>query len=436
MKLQKLLEEIIMAKRYTVAILGTGARGADTYGKLIQSLPEKFEIVALCDLKQDRLTRWGKEFGVQEENLFLDENEFFKEKRADLLVIGTQDKDHFGHAVKAFKAGYNILVEKPLTDSRDECIQLLNAQKQYGGKALVCHVLRYAPAFLKAAELIEGGEIGKLVTIQAYERVGYWHQAHSYVRGNWRDTTKSTPMILAKCCHDLDLIQYYAKSKCVNVSSIGGLAHFKAENASEGSATRCVECKYVDSCPYSAKRIYIDRWKSDPLNNRFCPVDVWPYNVITTPPLTEEKLYDAIKSGPYGRCVYRCDNNAVDHQMTNMLFENGVTASLLMTGFNGRGGRRMVFGGTLGELVLEEQEEKITLWRYGEEAKTIDTSKLADDKGYGHGGGDYALIHSLYDMLEGKSSSATALEASVESHLMGIAAEESRKQNGVLISVH
>ncbi|MBQ7368530.1 MAG: Gfo/Idh/MocA family oxidoreductase [Clostridia bacterium] len=423
-----------MKKIYTVAIIGTGARGADTYGKLLAKLPEKFKIVALCDLQQARLNRWSETFGVDKQNCFLDENEFFKTKRADLLVIGTQDKDHFGHAMKAFETGYDILLEKPITDRREECLALLEAQKKYNCKALVCHVLRYAPAYCKAAEIIDSGEIGKLVSIQAYEQVGYWHQAHSYVRGNWRNAEQSTPMILAKCCHDLDYLQFFAKSKCVNVSSIGDLTHFKASNAPEGSAKRCVDCKYVDTCPYSAKRIYIDRWKE--LSK--CPTDGWPYSVIATPPLTEEKLYEAIQNGPYGRCVYHCDNTAVDHQMTNMLFENGVTASLFMTGFNALGGRRITFCGTHGELIYDGRSETLNLWKFGEQQpNVINASELSKDaSGYGHGGGDFVLINTLYDMLEGQANSATSLEASIESHLMGIAAEESRKANGKLVSVH
>lgn len=420
-------------KIYKVAILGVGARGAEAYGKNIFSLKDKFEIVALCDKRIDRLQRWGKEFHVKEENLFLDEDEFFKEKRADLLVIATQDADHVGHALKAFKTGYDILVEKPLTDKREECEQLLAAQKEYGGKALVCHVLRYAPAFVKTAELIDSGAIGQLVAIDALERVCYWHQAHSYVRGNWRTSTVAAPMILAKCCHDLDLIQYYAKSKCATISSVGDLVHFKKACAPDGSAERCIDCKYINSCPYSAKHIYVDRWKN--ANPR--PLDRLPFSVLTNPPLTEEKLLEAIKTGPYGRCVYRCDNDVVDHQLATMAFENGVKATLTMTGFTSKGGRRMTFFGTKGDLVLEEETNTITVTAFGKKPEIIDVSTLiSNDNGYSHGGGDRLLIEALYDVLEGKATSATSLESSIESHLMGICAEESRLQGGKLVSVH
>ena len=419
-----------MGKIYTVAIIGVGARGADAYGWQLFEQKDRFKIVALCDLRQERLDRFGNRWSVPEENRFLDENEFFKEKRADLLLVATQDRDHYGHCLKGFACGYDILTEKPLTDSKQECLDLLEAQKKSGRKALVCHVLRYAPAFVKTAELIENGTIGKLVAINALERVGHWHQAHSYVRGNWRNTDSSAPMILAKCCHDLDLLQWYAKSKCESIVSMGDLTHFKAENAPEGSADRCLDCKYIHSCPYSAESIYIDVWKK-----RNCPEDIWPYNVLLTPPVTEEKLREALRNGPYGRCVYKCDNNVVDHQLTTMTFENGVKVTLTMTGFTAIGGRRYHFHGTMGELILDEATNTIWYQEYMKEPVTIDLKQL-EDSGYAHGGGDIFIIQTLYDVLEGKASAATSFEASIESHLMGICAEESRVNGGKLVYIH
>lgn len=419
-----------MGKIYTVAILGVGARGADAYGWQFHEQKDRFKIVALCDLRKDRLERFGKKFEVPAEGLFTDENEFFKEKRADLLLVATQDKDHYGHCLKGFALGYDIMTEKPLTDSRQECEDLLAAQKKAGSNALVCHVLRYAPAFVKTAELLDSGAIGKLVAINALERVGYWHQAHSYVRGNWRNTDSATPMILAKCCHDLDLLQYYAKSKCTSISSVGDLVYFKKENAPEGAADRCLDCPKKATCPYNAEEIYIQGWK-----NRNCPVDIWPYNVVTSAPVTEEKLRTALAEGPYGRCAYKCDNNVVDHQLTTMTFENGVKATLTMTGFTAIGGRRYHFHGTLGELILDESESRITVQKYGAGMEVIDLATL-QESGYGHGGGDIFIIRKLYDVLEGKGTAATSFEASIESHLMGICAEESRLQGGKLIYIH
>ena len=316
-------------KIYTVAIIGVGARGS-VYGRFIAQREKWFRIVALCDFRQDKLENFGREFQVSDKSLYADETEFFKEKRADVLVIATQDKDHIRHCLKAFELGYDVLLEKPITDDIEECNQLLSAQKKYGNKALVCHVLRYAPAFLKVSELLKNGEIGRLVNIEALERVGYWHQAHSYVRGNWRKREDSTPMIMAKCCHDLDLIQHFVGSRCKTVSSIGGLTHFRPENAPEGATQRCVDCPHKDTCTYSAKKIYIDYWKQ-----KGCPAFSWPWSKVSLEnPNTEENLMEGIKNTVFGECVFKCgiedDPHVVDHQMVQMEFENGVIANLKM----------------------------------------------------------------------------------------------------------
>jgi len=417
-------------KIFTVAIIGLGGRGADAYGWLIHNAADRYKIVSLCDIRPERIEMFSKNFNVPQEDCFTTEEEFFTQKRADLLLIATPDTCHVKHALKGFALSYNLMVEKPLTENEEECKQLLDAQKKAGTKALVCHVLRYAPAFLKAAELLHSGAIGQLVAINALERVGFSHQAHSYVRGNWRNREIAAPMILAKCCHDLDLIQYYAGAKCESVSSVGELTHFKAENAPEGEADRCTKCKHVDTCPYSAKRLYIERWK-----DMGSPEDRWPFNILALAPITEEKLQKAIEEGPYGRCVYHCDNNVVDHQITQMSFENGVKATLTMTAFTAGSGRRIDFFGTHGEICLEEQGDTIYVGVYGKPVEIIQMDNLTD-KGYGHGGGDYFLIENLYDMLEGKASQKTSLECSAESHLIGIAAEASRKAGGKLVKVH
>ncbi len=416
-------------KIYTVAILGLGGRGADAYGWLLYNAKERFKIVALCDLNPERIDMFSKSFDVPTENCFTDDEVFLSEKRADLLLIATPDNWHVRHALKGFALGYDIMVEKPLTEREEECKQLLDAQKKAGTKALVCHVLRYAPAFMKMADLLDAGTIGKLVLITALERVGYAHQAHSYVRGNWRNRQVAAPMILAKCCHDLDLLQFYAKSKCKTVSSIGDLTYFKSETAPDGATKRCLDCPHQDSCPYSAKTQYLTNWLREK------PEDCWPYNVIANAPLTEEKILAALQNGAYGRCVYLSDNDVVDHQITQMTFENGVKAVLTMTAFTAVGGRRIHFHGTLGEMVLDEDAGSITVHQYGKDREIIPIADLME-KGYGHGGGDAGIINALYDILSGEQSAATTLDASVESHLIGIRAEESRLQGGKLLKVH
>ena len=418
-------------KRFTAAIIGCGNRGAETYGKLLAAEPDRYQLVSLCECNGEKLRRYGKLFGIAEENLFSDEKKFWEKRRADFVVIGTMDADHVRQCVRALELGYDVLLEKPITDKIEECEQLLAAQKKYGGKILVCHVLRYAPAYVKVTELLDQGAIGRLVAIQAFEQVGYWHQAHSFVRGNWRSREETAPMILAKCCHDLDLLQFFAKSKCESISSVGDLTYFKKENAPEGAAERCLDCKYRGECPYDAETIYSSLWDKEGR-----PEMMWPHCQITSEfPLSEEVIERALRNGPYGRCVFHCDNDVVDHQITQITFKNGVKASLTMTGFDAEIGRNIRFLGTLGEIVLNEEDDFVALKPFGKPQTRWSVKELVKGAS-GHGGGDKGLVDQLYGVLSGQAVNETSLEASVESHFMAIRAEESRLNGGKLVAVH
>ncbi len=413
-----------------VAIIGCGGRGGKAYGKIMHdSFGGKFRIEALCDINPNVLYAAAAQFRIETENLFADENIFFEKKRADLLIIATQDRDHVRMAIKAMQLGYDILVEKPLTSNKEECRQLLNVQKQYGNKVMVCHVLRYAPAFTKVEELLNSGEIGRLISVSVLEQINYLHFAHSYVRGNWRRAEDTSPIILAKCCHDLDLIQHYAHARCRAVSSVGDLSWFKKENAPQGHADRCIDCQYVDRCPYSAKRIYLDNWKK---NREFHFTSLMTYPC----PADEEHIMKGLREGRYGQCVYSCDNDASDHQMTVMTFENGVTATLTLMAFTGNGGRVIRLFGTMGEIVMDEEADYVKRKVFGKQTECWKISDLIKHKIGGHGGGDYMLVHDMYEVMAGEKRSPTTLSESVESHLIGIAAEESRRNNGELVRVH
>ncbi len=423
-----------MSKILTVSILGCGSRGAYAYGGPMNRDSERYQVVSVCDIIPSRFERFTERWGVKEENCFTDENEFLKEKRSDILVIATQDRDHVRQAIRALDLGYDILLEKPISPDKQELLDLLEAQKRTGKTVMVCHVLRYAPAFVKLKELLDSGIIGKLITVEWVEQVAYWHQAHSFVRGNWRNSEETSPMIMAKCCHDLDLLQYYAGARCEEVYSVGGLSFFNRENQPEGAADRCFECKYNDTCPYSAENTYITRWKENG-----SPNDDWPFNIACREvPLTEEKLREAYKNNQYGRCVFACDNDVVDNQKVMMKFENGVTISLTMTAFTYGPERLGTFHGTLGEITFNA-EDAIEIKLYGKpETEVIKVKDIVKSKmlnSFGHGGGDYMLLTSLYDAVTKGSASETALEASVESHLMALAAEESRV-TGRVIKVH
>ena len=417
-------------KVFTVAILGSGSRGLDTYANFMTQT-KHFVIQAACDPRQVRLDLAHSKYGVSKDNCFLDEKEFLKQKRADVLVIATQDQDHVRQCIKALELGYDVLLEKPITPKKEECYQLLEAQKKYQHKVVVCHVLRYAPVYLYVAKMIKEGVIGQLIDIHAIEQVSFWHIAHSFVRGNWRNLETTSPMILAKCCHDMDLLQFYAGSKCKAISSMGSLSFFKKENQPDGASDRCQTCKYIDTCPYSAKYVYVQRWK-----NAKQPETMWPQNVVCTDlPLTEEKIIKAYESNDYGRCVFKCDNNVVDHQETNILFENGVTANLCMTGFTGSNGRIYKFHGTYGEIDLDEEHCEVVIKHYAGQTEVKPFKELPDVTG-GHGGGDIGLVNAFYQSLLSDDSLCTTLESSIESHLMAFAAEESRLNDGEKVLIH
>ncbi len=420
-----------MKKHFSVAIIGCGSRGAEAYGRLMYEEKEKFSITAVCDCNPTKIKKYGDIFGVPEEQRYVDEKEFFKERRADVLVLATMDSDHVRQCIRALELGYDILLEKPITNNEKECQELLDAYHKYKKKVVVCHVLRYAPAYVKAKEILDSKICGELVMIDSIEQVCYWHQAHSFVRGNWRNSEETSPMILQKCCHDLDLLQYYACAKGTTISSIGDLKHFRKECKPDGAANRCLQCKYVDGCTYSAKNIYVGNWKSIG-----SPDNAWPYNAITTEyPLTEEAIRKAIDEGPYGRCVYECDNDVVDHQIVTMTFDNGVKANLRMTAFTAGGGRVMRFYCTEGQIDLQDVGEPLIVRRFNKPEEIIDITAALEEGGHNHGGGDGGLIRDFYKVLCGDESAPTGLENSIESHLMAFKAEQSRKLGGELVKI-
>ena len=418
-------------KIVTVSIIGLGGRGGEAYGRYLIMQKDKFKITHVCDINHVRLHKYGETFEVPEENRFDDEDKFFEKKWSDVLFITTQDRLHVRMAKKALNLGYDIVLEKPISDDPQELRELSDLAHKVGRKIMICHVLRYTVTMRKLKEILNSKAIGKLVSIDHTENVVYWHEAHSYVRGNWRNRKQAAPMIMAKCCHDLDLIQDFVGSKCKAVASMGSLAYFKPEFKPEGAADRCVNCPHIETCTYSAKKIYVDYWKSVGK-----PLNTFPFNLITDAyPLTEEALLEAIEKGPYGRCVFACDNDVVDNQTVIMQFENGITATLKMEAFVKNGGRDIRFFGTDGELELREGEGTIVLKKYGEADTVWRINELTDDL-EGHGGGDHRMIDELYDIMTGKTPEvATSIDDSIESHYMALAAEESRLNGGQLVLI-
>lgn len=403
-------------KKVKAILIGAGARGAKAYGPYALENPEELEFVGVAEPIKSRREEFCKEHNIAEEFAFESYEPLLEKKiDADVALVCTQDQLHYEPAVMALEAGYNVLLEKPIVSPK-ECIGIEKAVKESGKNLTICHVLRYTPFFGKIKELIDTNKIGDLVAITHNENVGYFHAAHSYVRGNWRKESESSPMILAKSCHDMDILMWLVGDQCKQVSSFGSLKHFKASNAPEGAAKRCVECSIRDTCPYSALDIYMDQ------NN-----NGWPVNVITED-LSYEGRMRALEEGPYGRCVYYCDNDVVDHQAVILEFDNGVTATFHMNAFSYNVNRTIRVSGTRGEIIGDMEEEIIHLYDFKEDTKThIPLDKITDND-YGHGGGDFGLMQALVQSLREPETYTMRSEigSAIASHMVTFAAEESR----------
>ena len=357
-----------------------------------------------------------------------------QDKLADIMFITTQDKQHVEQAIPALKKGYHLLLEKPISPKPEECREIVKVAKECNRKVIVCHVLRYTPIYSKLKDVLDSGVIGDVVSVMSIENVGYWHQAHSFVRGNWRNSETTSPMILQKCCHDMDLLLWLTGKTCESVSSFGDTYLFKEECAPEGTALRCMDgCKAKENCPYDAEKIYLEHHRIGAKTG----YKEWPLDVLTLHP-SVETIMEAIKTGPYGRCVYHCDNNVVDHQVVNMKMTDGTTISHTMCGFTATGSRYAKFMGTKGEIIADMTENTIKITVFGQkDTEVIDISQIASDFS-GHGGGDNRMVEEFLDMLineTGPTKRTTSVGESVESHYCALAAEESRLNGGKVISL-
>ena len=416
-----------------IAIAGVGSRGKNAYGLELLNMKDRAKVVAVADIDPERLALAGDAHGVPDEMRFPSAEAMLAMPRlADAMLVCTQDRQHVPHAVAALKKGYDVMMEKPISPKLEDLQEITKVARENGRRVVVCHVLRYTPFFQTIKKTIDSGVLGEIVSIQALENVRYWHQAHSFVRGNWRREEDTSPMILAKCCHDLDYLVWLCGRKCERVSSYGSLMYFKESNAPEGAALRCTQgCKAKDNCPYDAEKIYLTNKDTGIL----CGNVEWPIDVLAENP-TEEKIRHAIETGPYGRCVFHCDNDVVDHQIVNMQMEGGASLSLTMSAFTSIGGRTIKVMGTLGDLWGDMHENKIRIGVFGKEPQVIDLGKEEKDFA-GHGGGDRLLMEQFVDLMQGKEpdGTITTLETSVESHLVALAAEKSRLENGESIEI-
>lgn len=414
----------------TFAICGCGNRGLEVYAAYQNAHPERMKVVAGADCRPGRLARLRELYGVEEALCFDSDEALLAQPRlADVLIIATQDRRHVPAALKALDKGYDILLEKPISPELGECLRLQEKAHETGRAVTVCHVLRYTPFYSRIQAMLRRGEIGRLQTIDAVEHVGWWHYAHSFVRGNWRRWEDTSPMILAKSCHDMDILRWLADAPCVKVQSFGRLGHFTADNAPPGAAPRCLDgCGCREDCLYDARRLYLD--------NPHCGLERGKTDfpgVVTGGAPTRAALLDALRTGPYGRCVYHCDNDVVDHQTVNLEFEGGICATFTMTAFTEEFRRTIKLTGTRGEMEGDMDANTICLRPFGGPARTIVPENVPDGPA-GHGGGDAGLMRRVCALAEeGDAHGDTGIDSAVESHVMALAAEASRVGGGETI---
>jgi len=408
-------------KPLTAVVLGAGARG-NTYAYYSEKYPDELKIVGVAEPIESRRKRFSERYKIPEKYQWTTwEHALEVPKFADILIITTPDHLHYGPAMGGLENGYDLLLEKPIAQRWSECRDILHLTQKKNRIVAICHVLRYAPYYRKIKELIDSKQLGEIVSIQHLEPVEHIHMSHSYVRGNWRNSKESNFMLLAKSCHDLDILRWWIGLPCKRVSSFGSLKHFTQKNAPQGSTSRCTDgCKVESECPYSALKIYYRNrtW----LHHFDLPKDgdVGPV------------ILENLKNGPYGRCVYRCDNDVVDHQIVAMEFEDQITAAFSMEAHTSYAGRRTRIMCTRGDMVGDE--ETLVVADFVKDIPTIWNAKEISKIESGHGGGDFGLMHDFLQAVNQHDPSllSSTIEASMESHLIAFRAEESRLDGKVV----
>lgn len=409
--------------KVTAVLIGAGLRGSEAYASYALHHPDELEFVAVAEPVEERRLVFAKNHKIPAKYQFSHYDDLLEQgKLADCAFVCTQDTQHYEPVVKALKSGYHVLCEKPMSPKLDEIVSMGAMAKTYGRILSICHVLRYSPFFVRIKQLLEEQRIGRLMSIQHIEEVGYWHYAHSFVRGNWRNAEESSPMILQKCCHDMDILLWLTGSRCTSISSTGDLTYFREEHAPEAAPAYCMDgCRHREECPYYAPKFYLEHPRAE-MDHLVRAVSI---------DISKEKVLEKLKTGPYGRCVFHCDNTVVDHQAVTLKFENQVDVSFEMCAFTSDCKRKINLMGTHGQIIGDMEEGIIKLYDFvtGNE-ETIEIHVSAG----GHGGSDLALVKDFTAQVasDGDEKGLTGAQQSVESHLMALAAEEARKRHCVI----
>ena len=403
-------------------MVGAGNRGYLAYGAFAERNPEDAKFVAVVEPDDARRARFANAHGIPADRQFRSwEDIAGRSPMAPALINATLERDHRASTLALLAAGYEMLLEKPIAPTPGECLEIAGAAESHGRLLQIAHVLRYAPFFVGVREIITSGRLGAIVSVDWRENLVYWHFAHSYVRGNWGNTARTSPMILTKCCHDLDLLVWIF-GRCEWLSSSGSLTHFTHDAVGPEIPERCTDgCPIAETCPYFAPRVYLDRLRENPASFAVAAV---------TLDRTPEGVMRALETGPYGRCVYRSDNDAVDHQVVLMRFAGGLSVSLTMQGSSHLEGRTIRIDGTRATLLANEARGEVEIHDH----RTGQVERVAKLRGVGgHGGGDEGLMRAFVGALRGdRASVLTSARESVTSHLMAFAAERARLHQEVV----
>ena len=416
-------------KKITAIVVGYGHRG-NVYARYALENPEELQIVAVAEVSEGKRATAQRLFDLSDECVFAD---WCMLKAmpclADMAIVTLQDGLHYEAALTLIEKGYHLLLEKPMAVTPAQCKAITEAAEKRGVKVVVCHVLRFTDFWRGIKQVLDDGKLGEPLSIIHMENVGNIHHSHSYVRGNWRNSKEATPMILAKSCHDMDILQWLLGKECTRVQSFGALTHFTAKNRPAGAPDRCLDgCPMEETCLYHAKRVYMEN-----LEDSFIQA-LRRIIVNTAESPDDEAVMDALQNGPYGRCVYACDNDVVDHQVVNLEFEGGCTVSFTMNAFN-EGGRFIRIFGTKGELLGDMGECTLKLYSFADQSwTTIDLKKIGQGIESGHGGGDTGIMQDVLCLLRGEahSDSICQVRTSYQNHLIAFAAEQSRLDGTVI----
>lgn len=402
----------------SAVILGAGSRG-NSYAAYALQYPNELKIIGVAESDSIRRKRFSQKHAISSEKCFSDWRDLLdKGKFADVAFICTQDNMHFEPAVAAMNKGYHLLLEKPISNNKEECLTILREYRKHNVSVAVAHVLRYTDFFSRIKELIDNDEIGKIKGIQHNENIGHIHYSHSYVRGNWRKESISSPIILAKSCHDMDILLYLTGATSVKISSFANRTTFIAENKPEKTPYRCLDgCSNSKYCPYYAPKIYMTGSYG------------WPVDTITTD-LSQEGIKKALEDGPYGRCVYSCDNDVMEHQTVNLEFDNSIPVVFSMSAFTEKTTRTIKIVGEKGQINGHMEKNEIEIHNF----QTNDIKKIfLKSRSASHGGGDTEIIKDLLIHLKDRNIPLkSSIENSVQSHLMAFAVEDSRKNNKIV----